>query len=196
MPTGVYERTEYHQEICRQNGRKMTMHTEEAKKNIILHHRRCQTKEACKKIGEGHKGMVHSKKTREIIKQKTLKQFENGMPEKTKKSISESNKGEKHYNYKGGITPENRRIRRGIETRLWRESVFARDNFTCQKCRERGGKLHPHHIKNFADYPELRFAIDNGITFCKDCHIEFHKKYGYKNNTKEQLEEFIKGGKR
>jgi len=27
---------------------------------------------------------------------------------------------------------------------------------------------------------------------CKKCHTEFHKKYGRHNNTKEQLEEFLK----
>jgi len=79
----------------------------------------------------------------------------------------------------------------GIDFRLWRESVFARDNFTCQKCSDRGGNLHPHHIKNFAQFQELRFAIDNGITFCKECHRIFHKKYGIKNNTQEQINEFL-----
>lgn len=78
-----------------------------------------------------------------------------------------------------------------IEYRLWRESVFARDNWTCQKCKEWGGKLHPHHILNFAEWIELRFAIDNGITLCYECHKGFHKKYGKKNNTKEQLYEWI-----
>jgi hypothetical protein len=108
-----------------------------------------------------------------------------------------SHKGDKSWNWKGGITPENRRIRHSIDFDLWRVSVFARDNWTCQKCRGRNGNgkeiyLHPHHIKNFSQYPELRFAIDNGITLCKPCHIEFHHRFGRQNNTKEQIEEFLK----
>lgn len=99
--------------------------------------------------------------------------------------------GEKSGNWKGGITPINKTIRNSIDFRLWREAVFARDNWTCQKTGIRGGRLHAHHIKNFAKYPELRFAIDNGITFSKETHREFHKKYGIKNNNDEQLEEFL-----
>jgi 5-methylcytosine-specific restriction endonuclease McrA len=99
--------------------------------------------------------------------------------------------GENCHFWKGGITPENIKIRMGIEFRLWRESVFARDNYTCQKCSQKGGKLNPHHIFNFSTYLDLRFAIDNGITLCKECHREFHKKYGYRNNTREQLEKFF-----
>ncbi|MCI4463678.1 MAG: HNH endonuclease [Caldisericum sp.] len=100
-------------------------------------------------------------------------------------------KGENNWRWKGGITPENLQIRHSLEMRLWRKAVFERDNFTCQKCGQKGGDLEAHHINNFADFPELRFAIDNGITLCKYCHKEFHKKYGFTNNTKEQLEEFL-----
>jgi len=48
-----------------------------------------------------------------------------------------------------------------------------------------------HHIQNFAQFPELRFAIDNGITLSKQAHNEFHKRYGRKNNNREQLDEFL-----
>ena len=100
-------------------------------------------------------------------------------------------KGEKAYQWKGGITPENIKIRTSIESQLWRKTIFAHDNFTCQKYGIRGRKLHAHHINNFADFPELRFAIDNGITLSDKAHIEFHKKYGKKNNTREQLDDFL-----
>lgn len=98
---------------------------------------------------------------------------------------------QKHWNWKGGITDENLEIRNSIEYRLWNNAVLARDNWTCQKYRIKGGNLETHHIQNFSQYPKLRFAIDNGITLSKKAHKEFHKKYGIKNNTREQLEEFL-----
>ena len=105
-------------------------------------------------------------------------------------------KGEDSPGWKGGVTPKNKIARESHEWRKWREAIYARDNYTCQKCGAKSGRaekvyLHPHHILSFAEYLELRFVIDNGITLCKKCHMEFHTKYGYRHNTREQLEEFI-----
>lgn len=77
--------------------------------------------------------------------------------------------GKNHYGWKG-TTPETSRIRASIEYKLWREAVFMRDNFTCKTCNKKGGFLEADHIKPFAYYPELRFAIDNGQTLCRVCH--------------------------
>lgn len=109
----------------------------------------------------------------------------------TRKKQSKAHSGENNYNWQYGITSKNAKIRNGIEYRLWRESVFARDSWICQKYGTRGGKLRAHHIKNFSQYPELRFAIDNGITFSEEAHKEFHKIYSRQNNNKEQLKEFL-----
>lgn len=89
-----------------------------------------------------------------------------------RKKISDTmkSKREQLHTWKGGITPINHKIRKSFEYRLWRESVFQRDNWTCQWCGERGGKLNADHIKPFCDYPELRLAIDNGRTLCVTCH--------------------------
>lgn len=77
--------------------------------------------------------------------------------------------------WKGGISSLNQNLRNSFEMRLWREAVFARDNWTCLWCGIRSAKgvkviLHADHIKPFALFPELRFAIDNGRTLCKQCH--------------------------
>lgn len=58
-----------------------------------------------------------------------------------------------------------------------RAYVFARDNYTCQICKKKGGKLHVHHI----DY-RSEGATDNPermATVCTDCHTpENHKPGG------------------
>ena len=68
-----------------------------------------------------------------------------------------------------------KRIRNSGEYKEWREAVFKRDNYTCQNCMRKGGKLNAHHIKHFKDYPDLRLDIENGITLCVDCHHAVHR---------------------
>ena len=64
--------------------------------------------------------------------------------------------------------------RRSAAYQEWRKSVFKRDDYTCQCCGSKGGKLNAHHLKSFADYPDLRFDVDNGVTLCESCHKSFH----------------------
>lgn len=82
-----------------------------------------------------------------------------------------------------GKTDEQKRIRTSVDYRLWRLSVFERDNFTCQLCGTRGGKLNADHIKRFSDFPELRLELSNGRTLCEDCHrkTETYGNRGKKN---------------
>lgn len=83
-----------------------------------------------------------------------------------------------------------------IEYIEWRKSVFQGDDWICQKCERKSGIRRPiylvaHHKESWADYPNLRYKTDNGITLCRGCHIKFHNKYGRKSNTSQQSEEFL-----
>ena len=160
------------------------------------------TEEHKKKISEGDKGRIAWNKGRKIViykcsscgkevsKRSTVLCFEcnklrprkpHPIDVRNKVSIGRRGKcvGMANHNWRGGITDKNRKIRASIEYSLWRESVFARDVWTCQGCQGVGGKLHAHHIKSFSKFPELRFAIDNGLTLCKSCHKETYN-YGNK----------------
>ena len=84
--------------------------------------------------------------------------------------ISATIRGERHWNWQGGITKERQALWNSGEYKFWRSLVFERDDYTCQYCFERGGRLEAHHIKSFAKYPELGLDVSNGITLCKNCH--------------------------
>jgi len=108
----------------------------------------------------------------------------------TRMKISEAKRGKNNWNWKGGITPESKRLYFSEEYKLWRKAVFERDNYTCVWCGARNGNgkeivLQADHIKQFCDYPELRFVLENGRTLCIDCHKKTDT-YGWKNYNKKQ----------
>lgn len=87
------------------------------------------------------------------------------------KWISKNLNGEKSYSWKGGITPENHKIRQSLEYRQWAKTIKERDKFTCAICKIKGGKLRSNHIKRFIDSPNLRLDLNNGITICENCDL-------------------------
>jgi hypothetical protein len=87
--------------------------------------------------------------------------------------------GEASPHWKGGLTPLSKRLQNSLEYKLWRKSIFERDDYTCQMCGIRGGDLEADHIKPQSLFPKLRFAIDNGRTLCLVCH-KATETWGYK----------------
>lgn len=164
-------------------------HTEATKLKMSLTHKgrkkkpfselaRRNMSEAGKKSfadGRVHPRGMLGKKTSEATKEK-LRQY----------------RGAKAANWKGGVTHIHQAIRTSTEYRLWRKAVFERDNFTCVECAVRNGKgvsvrLEADHIKPFALFPELRFAIDNGRTLCAGCHRKTDTYGGFWGRVEKKL---------
>ena len=100
--------------------------------------------------------------------------------------------GKNASNYNFDLTDEEREKGRNYpEYEKWRKEVYKRDDYICCITGGRGGDLVAHHIESYGSNEELRLILSNGITMNKEHHIEFHKKYGYGNNTREQLNEFL-----
>jgi hypothetical protein len=167
MPTGVYTRTIEMRNKISLGGKG---------KKLSESHRLNISKGSIGKKGTyGHKGKKHTEETRQKIVNALKKRFPNGRKHsiETRLKMKESaKKGKDSHSWKGGITDINKHIRNSFEYKIWRTAVFERDNYTCIWCGFHGskGKLNADHIKPFAAFPELRFAIDNGRTLCEECH--------------------------
>lgn len=100
--------------------------------------------------------------------------------------------GMKHWNWKGGITNLRQQVYHSKEYKNWRKLVFERDNHTCQKCSQIGGRLNAHHKKEFykiildnniISMEQTKLCIElwdisNGITLCYKCHSLIREFYG------------------
>jgi 5-methylcytosine-specific restriction endonuclease McrA len=63
------------------------------------------------------------------------------------------------------------KFRPRYEGRLWKEAVFSRDDYTCQMCFQRGGKLQADHIIPYClCTEEQKWDLNNGRTLCENCH--------------------------
>jgi hypothetical protein len=102
---------------------------------------------------------------------------------------SRNMRGENNPSWKGGITDIGSRVRGSLKYEDWKQNIFIRDDFTCQRCGQHGGDLEAHHRKAFSklmqearDYMPLldpytacilytpMWDISNGQTLCKGCH--------------------------
>jgi 5-methylcytosine-specific restriction endonuclease McrA len=94
--------------------------------------------------------------------------------------------GPEHPNWRGGKRSERKQAMSQFPYRDWRKAVFTRDNWTCQICSVRGGYLEADHIKPWCSFPELRYAVDNGRTVCRPCHMQLdthgHKALKFKES--------------
>ena len=120
----------------------------------------------------GNKGKKASEETRAKIRLARAKQDMSHL------------KGKNSHFWKGGITEIRKLIRVSVEYKKWRKKVYEKDNYTCQKCGQRGGTLNADHIKSFAkilDENKIKtveqakscfelWDVSNGRTLCEKCH--------------------------
>ena len=66
-----------------------------------------------------------------------------------------------------------KKITRGSLHNAWSKMVRYRDK-KCTECNS-VNDLHAHHIKQYKDFEELRYDVNNGITLCNQCHRKHHK---------------------
>ena len=144
-----------------------------------------------RKKSERMKGRKLSDKHRENLSKALMGNTIRGKgwhhPPEVCQKISEGMRGEKNWNWQGGIYKTNRDIRRSPAYKRWRISVFKRDKYKCKLC-DSNKKIEANHIKRFSEYVELRFEVSNGITLCNPCHKKIR---GIEHTVEEMLTKLI-----
>jgi len=97
-------------------------------------------------------------------------------------------RGSNNHTWKGGITPIVRSVKRSARYIEWRDSVFRRDDFTCQECGATCCVLNAHHAVPFSviwrkhriKTARQAYACnelwdtDNAVTLCLHCHDQIN----------------------
>lgn len=64
-------------------------------------------------------------------------------------------------------------------------------NYTCAISGEKEN-LECHHLYGTNENESLIYIPENGIILKHELHVQFHKRYGFRSNTLEQFELFVK----
>jgi len=94
--------------------------------------------------------------------------------------------GEKHPNWKGDKHRCREDITKLSKYKKWREEVFKRYGKICVVVGCNAVANIAHHIKDWKEYPELRFNPNNGLPLCLSHHSKYH-------NGKKSLKVVING---
>lgn len=86
--------------------------------------------------------------------------------------------------------PVSKRERVKFDSSNIRQKCYENANYTCDLYGVKGVELNAHHLDSWHSNENKRFKLDNLVCLSKAAHKTFHNKYGNKNNTKEQYEEF------
>lgn len=140
---------------------------------------------------------IHSKYNMKYICSKghdskiSLNSFLRGV--RCRKCYDERIRGENSPHWNPNLTDDERMKNRKYPAyQKWRRLVYERDDYTCQCCGDdTGHNLNAHHLDSHDWAKDERLDVKNGKTLCEPCHKDFHHKYGYGNNTKEQFDEYI-----
>jgi len=117
-----------------------------------------------------------------------------GIPRKSLSQVIEGKRnGAANPNWREDLTAAERLTRRDMAAQArWRLQVYERDRFACVRCDDAtGGNLNAHHVESHNANRALRWQVSNGATLCESCHIGFHKRFGYGNNTAAQFAEYL-----
>lgn len=142
-----------------------------------------------------NKGLEYSEDVRKKISESGKLSYKNGRihpkgslgykhTEEWKLKMRKANSGELSPSWQGGITKLKAHIRNCFKYRQWRSDIFTINDFTCQECGQKGGRLHADHIEPFSaiiaknrietfeqaiECEEL-WSLNNGRTLCVECH--------------------------
>lgn len=79
-------------------------------------------------------------------------------------------RGKNHYRWTINRETVKYDRRNDPEYKQWRIAIYKRDLYKCKINNSCNGRIEAHHILSWANYPELRYEVNNGITLCQAHH--------------------------
>ena len=151
-----------------------------------------ETKQKISEILKGHipwnKGKPCSEERKKKLSETKKKQYRESTKnpmlgkhhsQKTKEKMSETRRGryrgEKHSQWKGGVSEA---YLLNFTSREWsekRKQCYKRDSYTCQICGKTKIVVHAHHIVPWRISKDD--SLENLITLCNSCHRKEEHKY-------------------